>query len=123
MSAHPTNALDAIAVQLVSALERYAEDTARMIANWPDLELYRSVSQQIETIRMYASALPDARVQWVELLIAHSELVHFLWRVKYGEGTAMEDTLQARLHHTDALAAMRNRCLRAAANAHRQTRH
>jgi hypothetical protein len=121
MSAHPANALDAIALQLVMALERYAQDTGRMIASWPDLELYRSVSDQIETIRMYAAALPDARVQWVELLIAHSELVHLLWRVQYGQGKAMADTLEARLHHTDALAAMRNRCLRVvAASHHRQ---
>jgi hypothetical protein len=124
MSANAANALDAIALQLVTALERYAQDTGRMIANWPDLELYRSVSEQIETIRMYAAALPDARVQWVELLIAHSELVHLLWRVQYGEGKAMPDTLQARLHHTDALAAMRNRCLRVvAASHHRQDAH
>jgi hypothetical protein len=52
-------------------------------------------------------------VQWVELLIAHSELVHLLWRVQYGEGgLVIEDTLHVRLHHTDALAALRNRCLR-----------
>ena len=114
MSAHPTNALDAIALQVVAALEVYAEDTAQMIGNWPDLERYRSVSEQIETIRMYVAALPDARVQWVELLIAHSELVHRLWRVQYGAGIDMSDTLEARLRHTDAVAAMRNRCLRMA---------
>jgi hypothetical protein len=113
MSAHPANALDAIALQLVATLEGYAEDTAQMIAGWPDMERYRSVSQQIEQIRMYASALPEARVQWVELLIAHSELVHLLWRVQYAEGgLAMCDTLQVRLHHTDALTALRQRCLR-----------
>jgi hypothetical protein len=84
-----------------------------MIAGWPDLERYRSVSGQIEQIRMYAAALPDARVQWVELLIAHAELVHLLWRVQYGEtGLAMSDTLDARLHHTDAVAALRHRCQR-----------
>ena len=120
MSAHPTDALDAIAQQMVVALERYAEDTGQMIAGWPDLERYRSVSDQIEQIRMYASALPEARVQWVELLIAHSELVHRLWRVQYGQlGMEMSDTLDARLHHTDALAALRNRCLRVVALSHR----
>lgn len=120
MSAHPASALDAIALQLVAALERYAEDTGRMIASWPDLELYRSVSAQVEAIRMYAAALPDARVQWVELLIAHSELMHRLWQVQYGEGTATADTLEARLNHTDALAAMRNRCIRVIAASDRR---
>jgi hypothetical protein len=113
MSAHPTQAFDAIALQLVAALECYAEDTAQMIAGWPDMERYRGVSEQIEQIRMYASALPEARVHWVELLIAHSELVHLLWRVQYGDGgLGMQDTLVARLHHTDAVAALRQRCLR-----------
>ena len=112
MSAHPSNALDAIALQMVEALEVYARDTAWMISNWPDMDAYQSVSEQIETIRMYAAALPEARVQWAELLIAHSELVHRLWRVQYGAGLGMPDTLEARLQHTDAVAAMRNRCLR-----------
>ncbi|MCD6078535.1 MAG: hypothetical protein K0R89_2473 [Ramlibacter sp.] len=113
MSAHPAAAFDAIAVQLVAALERYAADTARMIAGWPDMERYRSVSEQIEQIRMYASALPEARVQWVELLIAHSELVHILWRAHFGHGgLAMDDALEVRLHHTGAVDALRHRCLR-----------
>ena len=120
MSAHPTDALDAIALQLVAALECYAEDTAEMIARWPDMDLYCSVSDQVESIRMYASALPDARVQWVELLIAHSELVHRLWQVQYGqEGTATANIFDARVHHTDALVALRNRCLRVVASSHR----
>lgn len=118
MSAPPTDALEAIALQMVAALEHYAADTAQMIAGWPDLERYRSVSDQIERIRMYASTLPEARVQWVELLIAHSELVHLLWRVQYGQlGMDMADTFDARVRHTDALAALRNRCQRIAAQA------
>jgi hypothetical protein len=120
MSAHSTNVLDAIALQLVAALERYATDTAQMVANWPDFERYRSVSEQIEQIRMYASALPEARVQWVELLIAHSELVHLLWRVQYGSGLTMVETVDVRVHHTDAVAALRNRCLRVVAEPRRQ---
>jgi hypothetical protein len=123
MSAHPTDALDAIALQLVGALERYATDTGQMVANWPDLERYRSVSEQIEQIRMYASALPEARVQWVELLIAHSELVHLLWRVQYETGLTMVETIDVRVHHADALAALRNRCLRVVADPRRHARH
>jgi hypothetical protein len=123
MSAHPTDALDAIALQLVAALERYAADTAQMVARWPDLERYRGVSEQIEQIRMYASALPEARVQWVELLIAHSELVHLLWRVQCETGLAMVDTISVREHHADALAALRNRCLRVVADPRRHVRH
>ena len=115
MSAHPTQAFDAIALQLVSALERYAADTAQMVADWPDFERYRSVSEQIEQIRMYASSLPEARVQWVELLIAHAELIHFLWRTQYGANRdALERIVAVRDHHADCIAALRNRCLRVA---------
>ena len=124
MSAHPTDAIDAISLELVSALERYAEDTAQMIANWPDLDRYRDVSEQIERIRMYASALPTARVQWVKLLISHSELVHLMWRAQYGQGgVTMEQVLDVRIHHTDAIAALRNRCLRIMARARRREAH
>jgi hypothetical protein len=113
MSAFQSHALDAIAFQLVAALEQYDEATGTMIAAWPDLEHYRSVSEQIEKIRMYSSALPDARVQWVELLIAHSELVHFLWRAQYGDSKAAREQIESvRDHHGDAIAALRNRCLR-----------
>ncbi|MCC2676212.1 MAG: hypothetical protein K0R58_3159 [Ramlibacter sp.] len=113
MSAHPAKAFDAVAAQLVAALERYAADTAGMVTGWPDMERYRSVSEQIEQIRIYAAALPEARVQWVELLIAHSELVHILWQAQFGHGgLAVDDALGVRLHHTGAVAALRHRCLR-----------
>jgi hypothetical protein len=113
MSASPSQALDAIAFQLVAALEKYEADAATMVDTWPDLELYREVSAQIETIRMYSAALAEVRVQWVELLIAHAELIHFLWRVKYGESRdAQEQIASVREHHGDCVAALRNRCLR-----------
>jgi hypothetical protein len=113
MSAAQSHALDAIAFQLVAALEKYGKDTDAMVDNWPDLELYREVSAQIETIRMYSAALADVRVQWVELLIAHAELIHFLWRVKYGESAdAQEQIAGVRAHHADCIAALHTRSLR-----------
>lgn len=115
MSALPTNALDAVASQLVAALEKYDRDSGVMIACWPDLDRYRDVSAQVETIRMYSSALPAVRVQWVELLIAHAELIHFLWRTQYGANRdALERIVAVRDHHADCIAALRNRCLRVA---------
>jgi hypothetical protein len=110
MSAPASQVLHAIARQLVEALARYAEDSERMVDTWPDLDLYRSVSDQVETIRQYSSALPELRVQWVELLIAHAELIHFLWRVKYGQSLDAETQIDAvRLHHADCIAALRAR--------------
>jgi hypothetical protein len=120
MSAIQSNALDAIAFQLAAALEQYDSDTAAMIESWPDLDRYRSVSDQIEKIRMYSSALPELRVQWVELLIAHAELVHFLWRVQHGDRQAAREQIgSVRDHHADAVVALRNRCIRLMARSHR----
>lgn len=120
MSSLDEGAVEAIALQLIDALERYAMDTAQMVANWPDLERYRAISEQVDQIRLLASGLPEARVQWVELLIAHAELLQLLWRAHYGHGgVTMDDTLHARLHHADAIAALRISCLRMLPQPHR----
>ena len=113
MSASQAPALDAIAFQLLAALEKYDRDVAAMLESWPDLELYHAASKQIDEVRMYSSSLHDVRVQWVELLINHAELVHCLWRVEYGsQQVAREKAAEIREHHADAIAALRNRCLR-----------
>src|SRR5215217_723115 len=107
MSAAQSNALDAIGFQLVAALEQYELDVTAMIECWPELERYREVSEQVERIRMYSSALSEVRVQWVELLIAHSELVHFLWKVQYGPKDGTRELIDSvRAHHSDAVTAL-----------------
>lgn len=113
MSASQAPALDAIALQLAAALDSYDRDAAAMVAGWPDMELYRSVGEQVEKIRMYGNALPAAGVQWVELLIAHAELLHLLWAVQSG-GTAGERAQASALRerHADCVLALRQRCLR-----------
>ena len=115
MSASESHALDAIAFQLVAALDAYERDVGRMLSAWPDPELYRTVSEQVDQIRMYSSALPETRVQWVEVLIAHAELVHGLWRAQ-GDGPGEEARARmaaVRERHAAAVAALRQRCLRA----------
>jgi hypothetical protein len=113
MSAPQSQALTAIASQLVGALETYDADVARMVEAWPDPDNYRAVSDQIERIRMYSSALSEARVQWVELLISHAELVHVLWRGQYGHEPDARDQVDAvRERHQDCVVALRNRCNR-----------
>lgn len=113
MSAAQAPALDAIAFQLVGALEKYDRDVVAMMESWRDLDLYRAASTQLDEVRLYCSVLRDVRVQWVELLITHAELVHCLWRVQYGnEQLALEKAADVREHHADAIKALRNRCLR-----------
>ena len=113
MSAHHAPALDAIALQLVAALDRYEPDVARMADAWLDMELYGSVSAQIDEIRMFCAALPQLSVSWVELLIAHAALVHSLWRQRFGEAPADESVLaEVRARHAHCVQSLRRRCLR-----------
>lgn len=117
MSASQGPAFDAIAFQVVAALEQYERDAAAMLAQWPDLERYREVSDGIERVRLYTSSLPEARVHWVELLIAHAELVHCLWREQYGHDATPQQRAElaaVRERHVDCVAALRKRCLRIA---------
>lgn len=113
MSASQAPALDAIALQLAAALHSYDRDAAAMVARWPDMELYRSVGKQVEKIRMYSSSLPAAGVQWVELLIAHAELLHLLWQLPSGGAAGERAQVSAlRERHADCVLALRQRCLR-----------
>lgn len=113
MSAPRPVASDAIASELVAALEQYERDTGAMLQNWPDIERYRAVSDQVECIRMYSASLPEVRVQWVELLVAHAELIHFLWRMQYGnQPEARAEIGRVREHHGHCIAALKNRARR-----------
>jgi hypothetical protein len=108
-------AFHAIALQMAATLESYEEDTEAMIAGWPDLERYRKVSWDVDQLRMYSSGLPATSVQWAELLIAHAQLVHYLWRDWYGSGGGNAQAFeQVRDHHADCVSALRSRCARVA---------
>jgi hypothetical protein len=80
MSASPAPALSAIAFQLATTLETYDEDVGTMLRGPLDPELYRRTSSEIDTMRMYAAALPALSGAWVEVMIRHFELTHGLWR-------------------------------------------
>jgi hypothetical protein len=113
MSASHAPTLDAIALQLAAALDQYEREVASMIETWLDMELYGTVSERVEEIRMYSADLPQLSVQWVELLIAHAELVHTLWRLRFREDP--QDRLhyeEVRARHAGCLDSMRRRCHR-----------
>jgi hypothetical protein len=119
MSAPHDGSVEAIALQIAAALETYDSDATAMVDAWPDLERYRGVSEQIEGVRMLCSSLPQVGAQWVELLIAHAELVHFLWRLQYGERPAVSaDIGPVRDRHAECVRGLRRRCLRVAGAAH-----
>ena len=111
MSARQAQAFDAIAFQLVAALERYESSAAAMVAGWMDMELYRTCGREIEEIRRYSAALPQLSVAWVELLIAHAELVQTLWRNGQpgSDPKRLNDVL---VHHKTCIQLLRGRALR-----------
>ncbi|HET8748176.1 MAG TPA: hypothetical protein VFM98_21440 [Ramlibacter sp.] len=113
MSAYEAPALDAMAFQLASALEQYDRDAARMVETWLDMEMYEQVSEEIEQIRMFCAPLPQLSVPWAELLIAHAELVHSLWRLRFRELESDRVQLaEVRARHGACIGALRARCLR-----------
>lgn len=119
MSAHHAPALDAIAFQLVAALEQYEQDAGTMVATWLDMEQYGKVSDEVEQMRMLSAALPQLSVAWVEFLISHAELVHSLWRLRFQEREEDRGRLEAvRTRHAECLRSLRARCVRLLAQSH-----
>lgn len=111
MSASHAPAADAVAFQLAAALESYNDDVERMVETWLDMELYRAVSEKIEEIRALSAYLPQLAVHWVELLIAHTELVHTLWRAQQAADRQAQEVQRVREHHAACIASLRKRCL------------
>lgn len=120
MSASQAPALDAIMFQLVASLQRYDADVERMVDTWLDMELYNAVSDRIEEIRGLSAFLPGLAVQWVELLIAHAELVHALWRTQQaGAAAHPEEIATVRGRHAECVASLCQHCRRQLARSRR----
>jgi hypothetical protein len=106
MSAHPAPALDSITLMLSAALDRYESDVAELLAAWPDTLSYTAVSSGIDMVRQYSNALPQLSLPFVMLLIAHAELIQFLWCP--GDDPAQGDEVRAT--HNAALRRLRQHC-------------
>lgn len=110
MSASHFPVLRASALQTAAALERYEANVRRLVATWLDMDLYATVSQEIDEIKAYCGTLPDVTLPWSALLVSHAELVHTLWRS--GEtGASRDDEVAARLaEHLACIAALAEAC-------------
>ncbi|MCC2675562.1 MAG: hypothetical protein K0R58_2509 [Ramlibacter sp.] len=103
MSAPDHHTREAIALQLIAALECYEDDVTVLCRDWLDMEQYQSVSQQVDDLRMVASGLPQLSVLWVTVLISHAELIHALWkgrRLQDGDTASIEQLLR---EHVEAV--------------------
>ena len=114
MSAHAP-ALHVIAFQLAQALDAYEAAVDVMLETWPDLEPYGAVSAKLEEIRLLSGALLPLSAEWIQLLVAHAELMHCLWRQQFGSrGPQARGLGQMRAHHGFCVTALRAGSLRMA---------
>lgn len=114
MSASHFPAVRATALHAATALARYERHVRKLAATWLDMELYRTVSEEIDEIQRDCALLPDVAAPWAALLVSHSDLVHALWRstqsaTPAGPAPDVRPQLEEHLACIDALA---RRCLR-----------
>jgi hypothetical protein len=112
MSASHGNLESVILLQLVAALQSYEKDVADIPADPVAPEAYGRVRVRLDEIRNYANSLPKLSVAWVELLIAHFELTHGLWRVRQSESDGAATLEAVRERHDGALERLHQQCLR-----------
>lgn len=108
------------ALQAAAMLAPYERHVRRLAATWLDMDLYRTVSGEIDAIGHQCLPLPNLARPWVALLTSHADLVHTLLRG--GERPpAGHDALvrEALNHHVECLAALSRRCLQVAEASHR----
>lgn len=115
MSASHLPAMRATALHAAAALARYERHVRRLAATWLDMDLYQSVSNEIDEIKVYCATLPQLARGWSGLLISHAELVHALWRgaAQDGEQAAAERALRLQ-EHLECIDALARECLRTA---------
>lgn len=80
MSASRFSSPQAAACHALAALERYQAHLRKLSTQWMDLELYRRVGDELDEIRQGCREIPEVAPAWVEMLIAHAELVQNLWQ-------------------------------------------
>lgn len=113
MSACQRPALRATAIETAMGLARYERHVRRLVDTWVDMELYQTVSSEIDHIRTCCGPLPQVAVPWTALLISHAELVHALWQSMDDPAGARAPAVQARLQeHLACIDVLARRCLR-----------
>ena len=98
--------------EALAALERYQLHVTRLVGNWLDMDLYHTVSVDIDLVRRACHGVPHLAAPWVALLIAHAELMHCLWRGSRPGGAAAASERQELLVRTRAACAgMQDMCM------------
>lgn len=118
MSASQLPAVQATALHAVACLQGYEEHVRQLVASWLDMDLYQTVSAEVDAVKSACCLLPGLAVPTAGLLVSHAELVHCLWRAsqpdsKVGAGEC-ERQLQEHLRIVHDLS---RKCLRVAGQA------
>ncbi|MBC5781399.1 hypothetical protein H8N03_00500 [Ramlibacter sp. USB13] len=88
MSRNHRPELNAILLQLVAELHAYASLVQGLADEWQarqDVVMFGEPGQAMDRMRSLAAAIPPLSVQWVMVMISHTELMHNLWRMTRGE--------------------------------------
>jgi len=112
MSANHAPALRAMALQVAMTLARYERHVRRLATTWLDMELYRTVSQEIDEVRLSCAAIPELTAPWTALLVSHADLVYALWYCGNGRQGPAWDAVEHRLEeHLERVDTLARRCV------------
>jgi hypothetical protein len=113
MSASHFPVIGASAREAVRALARYERHVRRLAATWLDMDLYQTVSQEIDDIKGFCGLVPELALPWASLLVSHADLVHALWRSGQAGGAEASPEVAAKLaEHIGWIDSLARRCLR-----------
>lgn len=99
--------LNATLLQLLSELQDYEAHVHRLARDWEsdrEPELFGEFGRAMDRMRGPAGAVPLISVQWLMLLISHTELMHNLWRASRGEPLDVATQVQDHLSCVHTLA-------------------
>lgn len=115
MSASHFPVIGASARETVRVLARYERHIRRLASTWLDMELYQTVSEEIDDIKGHCSLVPQLALPWAALLVSHADLVHALWRSGQRTGADPAPEVAAKLaEHLACIDSLARRCLRVA---------
>ena len=112
------SSLNSMAVELCMVLDRYEQDVEDLVRGWPDPQRYRRVTEGMEQVRTASALLPRLSISFIELLIAHAELMQVLWDSRDAPQPS-ESVWPAMEQHRGAVFRLREACLTIMAATHR----
>lgn len=104
--------LNTILFQLLAELESYESHIQRLGQEWEtrrEVVLFDEPGKTMDRMRTLAVSLPQLSVQWVMVMISHTELMHNLWRMTRGEPLDVDAQVE---DHLACVAAMAAKCRR-----------